>query len=94
MDKIIQNNNIKGPINLLFSRSQNDNKNNTYYYNNMSASMPKIKVETENSSRPTVQLKNPVSVKGVDVIKDDSDDSDNESVSSGSSRTEQQLTQT
>lgn len=89
MDKIIQNNNIKGPINLLFSRSQNDNKNNTYYYNNMSASMPKIKVQTENSSRPTVELKNPISVKGVDVIKDDSA-SDNESVSSGSTVEPQQ----
>lgn len=90
MDEIIKKNNIKGPIKLLFSRSQNDNKNNTYYYNNMSASMPKIKVETENSSRPTVQLKNPVSVKGIDVIKDDSDDSDNESVSSGSTVEPQQ----
>ena len=89
MDKIIKKNNIKGPINLLFSRSQNDNKNNTYYYNNMSASMPKIKVETENSSRPTVELKNPISVKGVDVIKDDSA-SDNGSVSSGSTVEPQQ----
>tara|TARA_Y100000389_G_scaffold204914_1_gene260756 strand:+ start:3335 stop:4369 length:1035 start_codon:yes stop_codon:yes gene_type:complete len=40
----------------------------------MSGSVPKIQIETENSSRPTVQIKNPVSVKGIDVIRD-SDDS-------------------
>ena len=45
--------------------------------------MPKIRVETENSSRPTVKVKNPMGVKGIDIIKDDSDSE--ESVASGSS---------
>ena len=81
MNDIIKNNNIKGPINLLFVRSQNNNKKNNSKYN-MSGIMPKINVQTEDSSRPTVKLKNPVSVNGIDLIKDDS--SDNESVESGS----------
>lgn len=65
--------NIKYPLNLLFTRSNDNKKINPLNYN-MSGSVPKIQIETENSSRPTVQIKNPVSVKGIDVIKD-SDDS-------------------
>ena len=82
MDKIIEKHNIKGPIELLFSRSQGFKKKDTNYYN-MSGQMPKIRVETENSSRPTVKVKNPMGVKGIDIIKDDSDSE--ESVASGSS---------
>ena len=82
MNKIIEKHNIKGPIELLFSRSQDFKKKDTNYYN-MSGQMPKIRVETENSSRPTVKVKNPMGVKGIDIIKDDSDSE--ESVASGSS---------
>lgn len=65
--------NIQPPLNLLFTRSNDNKKINSFNYN-MSGSVPKIQIETENSSRPTVQIKNPVSVKGIDVIRD-SDDS-------------------
>lgn len=65
--------NIKYPLNLLFTRSNDNKKINSLKYI-MSGSVPKIQIETENSSRPTVQIKNPVSVKGIDVIRD-SDDS-------------------
>ena len=82
MNKIIEKHNIKGPIELLFSRSQDFKKKDTNYYN-MSGQMPKIRVETDNSSRPTVKVKNPIGVKGIDIIKDDSDSE--ESVASGSS---------
>ena len=44
----------------------------TNYYN-MSGQMPKIRVETDDSSRPTVKVKNPLGVKGIDIIKDDSE---------------------
>ena len=73
--------NIKPPLNLLFTRSNGDKKINSSNYN-MSGSVPKIQIETENSSRPTVQIKNPLSVKGIDIIKDSDDDS--ESDASGS----------
>lgn len=66
--------NVKPPLNLLFTRSNEDKKINSSKYN-MSGSVPKIQIETENSSRPTVQIKNPVSVKGIDIIKDSDDDS-------------------
>jgi hypothetical protein len=69
----IEKYNIKYPLNLLFTRS-NDNKKIKSFNYNMSGSVPKIQIETENSSRPTVQIKNPISVKGIDVVKD-SDDS-------------------
>lgn len=65
--------NIQFPLNLLFARS-NDNKKIKSSKYNMSGSVPKIHIETENSSRPTVEIKNPVSVKGIDIIRD-SDDS-------------------
>lgn len=79
MESLLNKNNINGPINLLFTRSPLlEKKENN---NKMSGQMPRIKVETENSSRPTVQLKNPTSVKGIDIIKDDS--SDDASISSG-----------
>jgi hypothetical protein len=41
----------------------------------MSAEFPKIKVETEESSRPTLKIKNPTSIKGVDIIGNDDDSS-------------------
>tara|TARA_B110000483_G_scaffold231777_1_gene298563 strand:+ start:16845 stop:17993 length:1149 start_codon:yes stop_codon:yes gene_type:complete len=81
MDEIAKKHKIKGPINLIFARSENSKKKETNHYN-MSGFVPKIKVETEKSSRPTVQVKNPISVGGIDIIKDS--DSDNESVESGS----------
>ena len=76
MEKILKKHNIKGPIENLFTRLEPSKKKNHNY--NMSANIPKIKVETENSSRPTIKLKNPTSIKGVDLLRDD------ESVSSGS----------
>lgn len=76
MEKILKKHNIKGPIENLFTRLEPSKKKKHNY--NMSANIPKIKVETENSSRPTIKLKNPTSIKGVDLLRDD------ESVSSGS----------
>jgi hypothetical protein len=81
MENILNKNHIKGPINLLFTRSGKSKKKETNDYN-MSGFVPRIKVETEKSSRPTVNIKNPVSIGGIDVIRDP--ESDNESVASGS----------
>lgn len=82
MNQIINKHNIKGPINLLFPRSQDSKKKDNNKYK-MSGQVPKIRVETENSSRPTIKIKNPIGVNGVDIIKDDSDSE--ESSASGSS---------
>jgi len=76
MNLILKKHSIKGPIEELFPRLQTPKKKTSNY--KMSATIPKIKIETEDSARPKVQLKNPTSIKGVDVIRDD------ESVSSGS----------
>ena len=81
MDDIINDYSIKGPVNLLFTRSEKSKKKETKEYN-MSGFVPKIKVETDKTSRPTVSVKNPINIGGIDVIKDS--DSDNDSVSSGS----------
>ena len=81
MNEIIHNHDIKGPVNLLFTRSHKSKKKELKEYN-MSGFVPKIKVETEKTSRPTVSVKNPISVGGIDIIKDS--DSDNESAVSGS----------
>ena len=81
MDDIINNYNIKGPVNLLFTRSEKSKKKEIKEYN-MSGFVPKIKVETDKTSRPTVSVKNPINVGGIDVIKDS--ESDNNSVASGS----------
>ena len=48
----------------------------------MSGIIPKVKVMSDNT-RPTIPIKNPVSIRGIEVIKD-SDSEDNSSVSSGS----------
>tara|TARA_B100001175_G_scaffold156845_1_gene132861 strand:- start:490 stop:1632 length:1143 start_codon:yes stop_codon:yes gene_type:complete len=81
MDEIIHKHSIKGPVNLLFTRSHKSKKKELKEYN-MSGFVPKIKVETEKTSRPTVSVKNPISVGGIDIIKDS--DSDNGSAVSGS----------
>ena len=81
MNEIVNKHNIKGPVKLLFTRSHNLKKKETKEYI-MSGVVPKITVETENSSRPTVKVKNPISVAGIDLIKDP--DSGNESDASGS----------
>ena len=81
MDDIINDYSIKGPVNLLFTRSEKSKKKEIKEYN-MSGFIPKIKVETDKTSRPTVSVKNPINIGGIDVIKDS--DSDNDSVSSGS----------
>lgn len=73
MSSFVNKYNVKPPIKLLFTRS-NDNKKINFNKYNMSGSVPKIQIETENSSRPTVQIRNPINVKGIDVIRD-SDDS-------------------
>jgi len=79
MNDIIHKHNIVGPINILFPRSEKVKKKKYINYN-MSGLVPKIKVETEKSSRPTIQLKNPVNINGVNIIKDE----DSYSNSSGS----------
>lgn len=81
MDNIINNYSIKGPVNLLFTRSEKSKKKEIKEYN-MSGFVPKIKVETDKTSRPTVSVKNPINVGGIDVIKDS--ETDNDSVASGS----------
>jgi hypothetical protein len=81
MDDIINNYSIKGPVNLLFTRSEKSKKKEIKEYN-MSGFVPKIKVETDKTSRPTVTIKNPINVGGIDIIKDS--ESDNDSVASGS----------
>lgn len=81
MDNIINNYSIKGPVNLLFTRSEKSKKKEIKEYN-MSGFVPKIKVETDKTSRPTVSVKNPINIGGIDVIKDS--ESDNDSVASGS----------
>tara|TARA_B100000085_G_C18537825_1_gene510742 strand:- start:117 stop:1250 length:1134 start_codon:yes stop_codon:yes gene_type:complete len=87
MHNLAKKHNIKGPINLLFTRSEKSKKKEVKDYN-MSGLVPKIKVETENSSRPNVQIKNPVNINGVDLIKDpDSDSDSNESGSTIEART-------
>jgi|TARA_B110000902_G_scaffold264460_1_gene346023 hypothetical protein len=73
MSSFVNKYNVKLPIKLLFTRS-NDNKKINFNKYNMSGSVPKIQIETENSSRPIVQIRNPINVKGIDVIRD-SDDS-------------------
>jgi len=79
MNDIIHKHNIVGPINILFPRSEKVKKKKYINYN-MSGLVPKIKIETENSSRPTVQLKNPININGINIIKDE----DSVSNSSGS----------
>ncbi len=81
MNEIINKYSIEGPINLLFTRSLNSKKKEAKEYN-MSGSIPKIKVETESMSRPNVKINNPISISGIDLIKDP--DTDNESEISGS----------
>ena len=76
MHLILKKHSIKGPIEELFPRLQTPKKNTPNY--KMSAVIPKIKIETEDSARPKVQLKNPTSIKGIDIVRDD------DSVSSGS----------
>lgn len=76
MDLILKKHSIKGPIENLFPRLQTPKKKKHTY--KMSATVPKIKIETESSSRPTIKVKNPLNIKGIDVDRDD------DSVSSGS----------
>tara|TARA_B100001287_G_C22652486_1_gene515919 strand:- start:568 stop:1716 length:1149 start_codon:yes stop_codon:yes gene_type:complete len=80
MDNIINNYSIKGPISLLFTRSEKSKKKVEKEYN-MSGSVPKIKVETDKTSRPTVNVRNPISVGGIDVIKDSESDNDSDTSS-------------
>ena len=81
MNKIIDNHDIKGPVNLIFTRLNNTKKIKRKQYN-MSGLVPKITVENESKSRPTVKINNPISVGGIDLIKDP--ESDKESDVSGS----------
>ena len=83
MNNIIKSNNIKGPIGILFSRSQEDKKNNKQVYN-MSARVPNIKLVTEDSNRPVVKLDNNIKIDDIDLVKDKKMNEDAESVSSGS----------
>ena len=76
MQKLLEKHSIKGPIEKLFIRSDSCKKNK--YKGNMSASIPKIKIETDSSTRPTIKVKNPANISGVDLLKDD------DSVCSGS----------
>jgi len=81
MNEIIKKQNINGPMGVLFSRSQVLKKNNDTKYS-MSASVPNIKLVTEESVRPVVKLDNNVRINDIDLVKDKDDDKD--SVSSGS----------
>jgi len=79
MNEIIKKQNINGPIGVLFSRSQVLKKNSESNYS-MSASVPNIKLVTEESVRPVVKLDNNVRINDINLVKDD----DKDSVSSGS----------
>ena len=79
MNEIVKNHNINGPISILFSRSQVLKKNNDSKYS-MSASVPNIKLVTEDSVRPVVKLDNSLRINDIGLVKD----ADQESVSSGS----------
>jgi len=81
MNEIIKKQNINGPMGVLFSRSQVLKKNNDTKYS-LSASVPNIKLVTEESVRPVVKLDNNVRINDIDLVKDKDDDKD--SVSSGS----------
>tara|TARA_B110001450_G_scaffold125345_1_gene117970 strand:- start:8457 stop:9602 length:1146 start_codon:yes stop_codon:yes gene_type:complete len=73
---------VSEPLNIVFTRSNETKKKRNIKYN-MSGIVPKITIENENSSRPIVKIKNPISVKGIDIVKD-KEDSDAESDVSGS----------
>lgn len=73
---------VSEPLNIVFTRSNETKKKRNIKYN-MSGTVPKITIENENSSRPIVKIKNPISVKGIDIVKD-KEDSDTESDVSGS----------
>lgn len=73
---------VSEPLNIVFTRSNETKKKRNIKYN-MSGTVPKITIENENSSRPIVKIKNPISVKGIDIVKD-KEDSDAESDVSGS----------
>ena len=66
---------VEPPLKILFTRFKEDKKIKFNNYN-MSGLVPKIQIETENSSRPTIQIKNPTNVKGIDIIRDDDSASD------------------
>ena len=84
MNDIVTNNNIIGPIGILFSRSQEHKKNNKEMYN-MSARVPNIKIVTDDSVRPVVKLDNNIKIDDIDLVKDKiMDSNDAASVSSGS----------
>ncbi len=72
MTSFVNKYNVDLPLKMLFIRSNDNKKININEYK-MSGSMPKIQVETESSSRPTVQIKNPINIKGIDVIRDPDD---------------------
>jgi len=79
MNNLIIKNNIKGPIEKLFPRSHEIKKNKHLNYK-MSASLPNIKVLTEKNSVPTVKLRNPTSIKGVEIVNDSASDTSGETV--------------
>jgi hypothetical protein len=81
MAEIIDKYNIKGPIGLLFARSEKSKKKENEDYT-MSGFVPNIKLETDKTSRPTLKVKNPINVEGIDLIRDP--ESDQESDASGS----------
>ena len=89
MNDILLNNNINGPIKYLFSRSPEVKKNNKSNYN-MSASVPNIKIVTDDSNKSVVKLDSNVRIDDINVVrkkdkdKDKDKDSDVNSVSSGS----------
>lgn len=81
MEELIDKYNIKGPIGLLFARSEKSKKKENEDYT-MSGFVPNIKLETDKTSRPTLKVKNPINVGGIDLIRDP--ESDQESDASGS----------
>ena len=74
MQNILYENNIKGPINKLFndhiSRSVVIKKKEHNIYN-MSGVIPSIKIENEETSRPSIKIKNPTRINGVEITKEE-----------------------
>jgi hypothetical protein len=73
MNDILEEYNIHGPIRKMISRSPKTNKKHSNI--KMSGQMPTIKVENEESGRHKVNVKNPITLEGIEVIRDSDSDS-------------------
>jgi hypothetical protein len=73
MNDILTEYNIRGPIQKMISRSPKPNKKESNI--KMSGQMPTIKVENDETGRHKVKVKNPITLEGIEVIRDSDSDS-------------------